>query len=302
MLREAAEADKRVRVINKENGGPSSARNLGIDEARGVWVTFVDSDDTLSPGAIAMMLQRAESTRADIAIFSMKCGGTARPTPARPQVAEGEALRRLIADIVGGLDTWERYGVSLVSPCARLFRRSLLVEHGLRFREDIHIAEDMLFCAHVCQAARRVATDPRAVYDYVYAAQSITHTPSPRFRLTAREFIFAIAEFVETYHNVEADFQSALLRRVFPFAEIYASAHFATSRSEGRSLSACRREIAAWMSEPLIRRSACAITPRDLYRTGFGSPRNSLKLFLFRHRLSTVYLLLMLLQQRLRRG
>ena len=42
---EYAAKDARVRVFHKENGGVSSARNLGLDNARGEWVTFVDSDD-----------------------------------------------------------------------------------------------------------------------------------------------------------------------------------------------------------------------------------------------------------------
>lgn len=299
MLSEAAAADTRVRVINKENGGPSSARNRGIVEARGEWVTFVDADDTLSPGAVAMMAERASETGADVVIFAMSYGGCEKPTTARPQVAEGAALRQLIADAVGGLDTHERYGVSLVSPVARLVRRQLLIDTGLRFRQDIHIAEDLLFCVHAYRAARRVATDPRVVYDYVFDARSITHTPQPRFRLTAREFIVALAEFVEKHYNGDAGFKTALLRRVFPFAEVYASARFATSRSQGRSLWQCRLELAAWMSVPLVSESAVAVTPAELYRTGFGSRRNTLKLF--RHRLATPYLLLMALQRHMAR-
>ena len=42
---EYAQKDSRVRVFHKENGGVSSARNLGLDKAKGKWVTFVDSDD-----------------------------------------------------------------------------------------------------------------------------------------------------------------------------------------------------------------------------------------------------------------
>ena len=42
---ESAQKDSRVRVFHKENGGVSSARNLGLDKAKGKWVTFVDSDD-----------------------------------------------------------------------------------------------------------------------------------------------------------------------------------------------------------------------------------------------------------------
>ena len=43
-----AAKDSRVRVFHKENGGVSSARNLGLDNAQGEWVTFIDSDDYIN--------------------------------------------------------------------------------------------------------------------------------------------------------------------------------------------------------------------------------------------------------------
>ena len=46
---EYAEQDARIRVFHKENGGVSSARNVGLDNARGEWYAFVDSDDSVSP-------------------------------------------------------------------------------------------------------------------------------------------------------------------------------------------------------------------------------------------------------------
>ena len=46
---EYANKDSRVRVFHKENGGVSSARNVGLDNARGEWITFCDSDDTVMP-------------------------------------------------------------------------------------------------------------------------------------------------------------------------------------------------------------------------------------------------------------
>ena len=51
-----AEKDSRVRVFHKENGGVSSARNLGLDNAKGEWIYFVDSDDEVLPDGLLTMV------------------------------------------------------------------------------------------------------------------------------------------------------------------------------------------------------------------------------------------------------
>lgn len=60
------ESDKRVRVIHKENGGVASARNLALSEISARYITFVDSDDALSAGAIEALMSTACSLDADI--------------------------------------------------------------------------------------------------------------------------------------------------------------------------------------------------------------------------------------------
>lgn len=60
-----AKKDSRIRVFHKSNGGVSSARNLGIKNATGQYIMFVDSDDWLDSNAIEMLLNRLEQTQAD---------------------------------------------------------------------------------------------------------------------------------------------------------------------------------------------------------------------------------------------
>lgn len=63
-----AEKDARIRVVHKENGGLSDARNVGVDFARAEWVGFVDSDDHVSPEMYEVLYHNLQETHADMSI------------------------------------------------------------------------------------------------------------------------------------------------------------------------------------------------------------------------------------------
>lgn len=67
---EYEEQDSRIKAFHTENRGLSAARNLGLDEANGDWIGFVDSDDWIEPDMYEVLLKRAEETAADI----VECG------------------------------------------------------------------------------------------------------------------------------------------------------------------------------------------------------------------------------------
>ncbi len=65
-----AEKDNRIRVIHKENGGAATARNLGIDEACGEYIMFLDSDDWLDTDAIEILVKNADDHATDVLRFN----------------------------------------------------------------------------------------------------------------------------------------------------------------------------------------------------------------------------------------
>ena len=67
-----AKQDKRIKVIHKENGGLSDARNVGLDMAKGEYIAFIDSDDWVEDSFIEQLLTNLISTNSDISI----CGYT----------------------------------------------------------------------------------------------------------------------------------------------------------------------------------------------------------------------------------
>lgn len=148
-------------VLTKENGGPASARNCGLEVARGDFVAFVDSDDTVDSGMFEKMVANADRYDSDI----VSCG----------RVAIDAATGKVIKKTVPGYDVLEGplsacpAIVKRVGPlmCDKMFRRSVIEEHAIRFDEDIWYAEDFLFGTCVKLHVRRVSAVRESLYRYI---------------------------------------------------------------------------------------------------------------------------------------
>ena len=159
---ELADGDMRVRVIHKENGGVSSARNAGLDAARGEYVMFVDADDAVRDGTFERMYDK--NSDFVLAGFEKVAGSrvTESYTPSTSSVYNGnEQICRFFDKVIPKKNTY-----ILNSACFKLFRRSLLVENGIRFMEDLSFAEDKLFVMTFLKHVERVRTVSSVVYSY----------------------------------------------------------------------------------------------------------------------------------------
>ena len=136
-----AKKDSRIKVIHKENGGVSSARNTGIDIATGEYITFVDADDYIDANMYETLYEMAIKTGAEI----VECDFVYRKVPenVKNQVYEIsglKALEKLYSD-----DT--EYGILTVSPCNKIFKRDIV--SNIRFKVGCSIAEDRDFILRV---------------------------------------------------------------------------------------------------------------------------------------------------------
>ncbi|GAA1710332.1 hypothetical protein GCM10009809_03340 [Isoptericola hypogeus] len=135
----------RMQVITQENSGSASRpRNVALDHATGTYVFCLDADDLLTPHALERLVGAAESTGSDVVLGRMRgLGGRGAPTI---------TFRRTVLDA----DLVEDHLFHAMTP-HKLFRRTHLEQHGLRFPEDISIGEDVLFVAAAELTARRIA-------------------------------------------------------------------------------------------------------------------------------------------------
>ena len=152
MCEDWARRDRRIRVFHKSNGGASSARNLGIERARGDFILFVDADDIIPTEHISTLLEVQELTGADLVSASV----TYVPGPIirhPPCVCDNWHFIELVLyrDGVGDY------------PVSKLYRRNLF--NGLRFVEGI-TSEDFEIFYRLYRRAVRVAITDRTTYYY----------------------------------------------------------------------------------------------------------------------------------------
>lgn len=134
---EYAEKDARVRVFHKPNGGVSSARNLGLDNAKGKWITFVDADDRCSCNYLEHLLSKVDDDTDLIISYAVICDSTGEKAEVYPEYrVNATNIERLFVDSDMHWHT---------SPWAKLYRASIIYENSLRFNEMMHIGEDADF-------------------------------------------------------------------------------------------------------------------------------------------------------------
>ena len=172
IAREIEKRDPRVRVLAKENGGVAAARNLGLEHARGEWITFVDSDDLLPADALETLLS-GTNEETDMVVCAHETfdenGVLETVIPqSRWMDKEGEARRRAVClRLIEG-------DCVLNLMCNKLHRRSLIEREGLRLTPGVRMAEDALFNLEAALCGRKTAYVNRVAYRYRMHAASAT--------------------------------------------------------------------------------------------------------------------------------
>lgn len=174
---EYAMKDDRVKVIHKENGGVSSARNAGLDRAQGEWAYFFDPDDELMEDAL-LTLVNGISDDVDVVMGGFDEIDTNGKTilSLKNQSGEKKYLSRLdsLSSIfVPYSDDYSVPNAYLGYTYVRLFRMKVIEETGLRFNESISNREAGLFTvSFLCVSRGTTCFVMKPVYRYIHRASS----------------------------------------------------------------------------------------------------------------------------------
>lgn len=181
ICQEYASKDDRIKVIDKPNGGPSSARNRGLNEAQGKYVYFMDADDWIETKFLENFVRNAVDTKRccyenEDNDYDIIFQGFVR------EFSDGRKEESFAMDTDTSLMSKEEiicrlykehvYGWSW----CKLFRREIIEKHHVRFDESLRLWEDELFTSEFLRYAENVRTVNSHLYHYIYYPDSLMQT------------------------------------------------------------------------------------------------------------------------------
>ena len=157
-----AKGDNRIKVVHKVNGGISSARNAGLEVAKGEWIMHVDGDDWIESDMIESLIEAAKATEADLVFGDfMKYGPYA-------------GNHKLPTWSIDKKDSMSRYIAYMMTTIwGSIAKRSLYTEHCLKSPDGVSYCEDFHLIVRLCHFAKKIVNVHRPFYHYRYRPTSI---------------------------------------------------------------------------------------------------------------------------------
>lgn len=164
---ELQKIDNRIRFVNKENTGVSDTRNIALDNAKGKYIAFIDSDDSVHKDYLKILLSSIEKSNGQLAV----CGFKERKISSNGQIEElsrvfypkeviaTEDMKDLIMD----------FGNSgLLNPLwNKLYSRKIIEENNIRFKEEVETGEDFIFNLQYFRKINNICFSKGELYYYI---------------------------------------------------------------------------------------------------------------------------------------
>lgn len=232
--RYAAE-DDRIKLFRQSNSGPAAARNVGLNNATGDYIGFVDSDDWIEAGMYERLYGAAMRNGADVAICGYKIFKDGKYSESNQTKQSG---------FLSGDDYYRFYLDSIFSKnriikpfsCLKLFKREILAD--IRYCEDLRRTEDFLFLSYAlkkCASAELIMDE--SLYIYRQSRDSITHNYIENYFDMVNIIYERMLDLAENNGLLKRriDFMYVFRLRAAIISELYSKDPFSTKRKRIKS-------------------------------------------------------------------
>lgn len=200
--------DQRIKILHQSNQGVSSARNLGILNAQGDYITFVDADDTLEKEALETALDFLVEKNADVVVYSWRIVNTIDGITSNFVLnsTDSEDITDVISEI---LQHYSEYGGGY--PWNKLWKRDAIISNGEDFPlfdRELFYFEDLEWVIRMMLRIHKVVVCPEHLYSYYIHEESVTHSKSSseRKEIGYHQSINRVIEDLSYLPNLQKEF------------------------------------------------------------------------------------------------
>lgn len=191
------------RMITRENGGLSAARNTGMDNAIGDYLWFVDGDDTIAPNAIGVLSQNISETHCDAYLHNFSTFET-------KELISTSSFKGY-SSILSGKDIHNKYlNIMPMMAWLTVYRISLLKDNGLKFREGI-LHEDMEFSIRAHHCVGSIMYVEESLYYYRVARKDSIMNASRKYNTSS---LTSTIEIIRSFKEFFGSEDNAFTRKV----------------------------------------------------------------------------------------
>lgn len=194
-----------ITVIDKENGGASSARNAGIDNAIGDFIAFVDSDDYICEDFFETVSDKCMENGLSVFTYNTKKGNN---------ICKRNIPQSALTETASDFDKIYALSLSKIinSPCSKIFCRSTIEKYHLRFDEKMSVGEDFNFCLEYALKCKGIYVENKAIYIYDIGENSASLTRGKKEDLfEVSQLIFDTAYKTTTNSSLTKQEKGAML-------------------------------------------------------------------------------------------